>query len=52
MPILWHEYTRDYRVKHWDDHVKDQCVELEWHQRDALSKAKIGRFLAEPGTPE
>ena len=46
--LVYHEYTREGRTKHWDDHVKAQGVELEWHQRDASSKEKVKRFLAEP----
>ncbi len=44
--VLWHEYTRQYRVKHWDDHVRARGIEREWHQRDAASRAKVQRFLA------
>jgi hypothetical protein len=47
-PIVWHEYTRAYRPKHWDDHVKEQNVEAEWHQRDAESLAKVQQFLTAP----
>jgi hypothetical protein len=43
--ILWHEYTRANRSKHWDDHVAAQGVAREWHQSDAISRAKIRRFL-------
>jgi len=25
--IVWHEYTRQYRTKHWDDHVKTRGIE-------------------------
>jgi hypothetical protein len=47
-PIVWHEYTRSYRPKHWDDHVKNQGVDIEWHQRDATSVEKIRQFLMAP----
>jgi hypothetical protein len=46
--ILWHEYTRTDRPKHWGDHVHAQGVDLEWHARDAQSRAKVRQFLAEP----
>ena len=46
--VLWHEYTRDYRTKHWDDHVQAQGIELEWHARDAASRGKVCQFLAAP----
>jgi hypothetical protein len=44
--ILWHEYTRLNRTKHWDDHVRAHGVAREWHECDAASRAKVRRFLA------
>lgn len=46
--ILWHEYTRAYRPKHWDDHVKAHDVAVEWHQREGPSARKVQQFLTEP----
>jgi hypothetical protein len=46
--IVWHEYTRSYRTKHWDDHVRAHGVEVEWHTRDAASREKVRRFLTAP----
>ena len=46
--IMWHEYTRVSRNKHWDDHVKAQNVEVEWHQRQAVSHQKVRRLLLAP----
>ena len=46
--IVWHEYTRNYRTKHWDDHTSRNGVELDWSLRDASSRDKVRRFLAEP----
>jgi hypothetical protein len=46
--VLWHEYTRDYRQKHWDDHVRERGIEVEWHARDAVSREKVRRFLTDP----
>lgn len=46
--VLWHEYTRSYRTKHWDDHVRAQGIELEWHERDATSREKVRQFLSAP----
>jgi hypothetical protein len=46
--VLWHEYTRIYRPKHWDDHVRSRGVDVEWHLRDAASLAKVRRFLHGP----
>jgi len=48
--IVWHEYTRNYRTKHWNDHTAKNGIALEWHQRDALSREKIGKFLSNPHT--
>jgi len=46
--VLWHEYSRAYRPKHWDDHIPGRDVEQAWHTRDAASRSKAGRFLAAP----
>ena len=46
--LLWHEYTRDYRRKHWDDHVVAGAVERPWHERDGESKNHVRRFLSDP----
>lgn len=32
--VLWHEYTREGRTKHWDDHNN---VPVPWSKRDKLS---------------
>jgi hypothetical protein len=44
--ILWHEYTRANRARHWDDHVPENGVGVAWHARDAASRARVRRFLA------
>jgi hypothetical protein len=41
--IVWHEYTRAYRAKHWDDHTGD--AGRAWHDRDAVSRARIRRLF-------
>jgi len=46
--VLWHEYTRAYRQKHWDDHVRARGVAIEWHARDAASRDRVRRFLQDP----
>jgi len=46
--ILWHEYTRTGRAKHWDDHTSESGISVPWHERDAASLAKVGRLLTEP----
>jgi len=46
--VLWHEYTRSYRVKHWDDHLRSQGMAIEWHERDGASRRKVSQFLTAP----
>jgi hypothetical protein len=46
--ILWHEYTRAGRPKHWDDHTHETGSAVAWWQRDAPSLSKASRFLTEP----
>jgi hypothetical protein len=45
--LVWHEYTRQYRRKHWDDH-DDERVNVAWHERDGRSTRKVGQFLKKP----
>jgi Glycosyltransferase (GlcNAc) len=45
--ILWHEYTRNYRPKHWDDHTAEQGVEVGWTERDGPSRERARRLLTE-----
>jgi len=37
--VAWHEYTRNARIKHWDDHdlTKHISVEKSWWERDSIS---------------
>jgi hypothetical protein len=44
--IVWHEYERLSRRKHWDDHLGDGGP--AWHERDAVSRTKVRRVLDEP----
>lgn len=37
--ILWHEYSRAARPKHWDDHRR-------WHIQDAISQSRVLDLLA------
>ena len=48
--IVWHEYTRNYRPKHWDDHVAARGVDIEWTQRDGPSRKNASRLLTVPET--
>ena len=47
--VVWHEYTRQGRVKHWDDHTAQNkpVVGLAWHERDAISKKRMRKMLRE-----
>jgi Glycosyltransferase (GlcNAc) len=49
--ILWHEYTRNNRPKHWDDHTAGNGVKVEWHQRDERSRKIARRLLTRAGHP-
>lgn len=46
---IWHEYTRQGRAKHWDDHsVKNKdLVGAAWHERDQISKKRLRKMLKE-----
>ena len=46
--IVWHEYTRAGRAKHWDDHTHETGSLVAWYERDAASLAKVRRLLTEP----
>jgi hypothetical protein len=45
--LVWHEYTRAYRRKHWDDNADSSASGVAWHERDASSRARIRKLLAE-----
>jgi len=46
--IIWHNYTRSNRIKHWDDHVKDNTqIKIPWYERDSFSKKRIRKLLNE-----
>lgn len=42
--IIWHEYMRNYRIKHWDDH-KNKDKGLAWYERDQISKKRLRKLL-------
>jgi hypothetical protein len=42
--IVWHEYTRNYRRKHWDDH--NGSVD-PWHVRDSAAGDRIATLLGQ-----
>ncbi|MCB1076737.1 MAG: hypothetical protein KDM64_02815 [Verrucomicrobiae bacterium] len=53
--VVWHEYTRAGRVKHWDDHTAkqaDAAIEMPWHERDVVSKRRLRKMLREEDNDE
>ena len=46
--ILWHEYSRAGRAKHWDDHVHEAGCPVAWWERDGPSLVKAAQFLTSP----
>ena len=46
--LLWHEYSREYRPKHWEDHSESGGIVPAWHQRDRASKERVRRLLISP----
>ena len=49
--VIWHEYTRKNRVKHWDDfnekNVEDKLVDMPWYLMDDNSKRRLRHMLQE-----
>lgn len=41
-PVVWHEYTREGRAKHWDDHKR-------WFEQDNNSKSRVRQLLGVNG---
>jgi hypothetical protein len=44
--VVWHEYTREGRPKHWGDHIHGN-VEMAWYERDAIGKKRLRKMLKE-----
>jgi Glycosyltransferase (GlcNAc) len=44
--VLWHEYTRKARTKHWDDHVDANGIHIQWWMRDVSSKKRVLDLLS------
>ncbi|HEY2019785.1 GlcNAc-transferase family protein [Paraburkholderia sp.] len=54
-PIAWHEYTREHRVKMWDDHT-DQAkqrgeIDEHWGERSARAYQRNRALLGVDGEP-
>jgi hypothetical protein len=45
--IVWHEYTRNYRRKHWDDHTDGN---EPWYARDSIARDRIANLLGQQNT--
>ncbi|MEI9895486.1 MAG: GlcNAc-transferase family protein [Chthoniobacter sp.] len=52
--VIWHEYTRQGRRKHWDDHVpqNQELVDRTWHERNGLSLKRVRKLLREEKNDE
>lgn len=46
---VWHEYSRQYRPKHWDDHVvkenEESAVAKPWWEIDVAGKKRLRQML-------
>jgi hypothetical protein len=47
--VMWHEYTRSYRVKHWDDHGVNSATKKTSGERDVYARNKTRQLF---GTEE
>jgi len=45
--LMWHEYTRKYRPKHWDDHGKESSTKKTSGERDALARSKTRQLFGQ-----
>ena len=47
--LIWHEYGRIGKSKHWDDHnlANAGIVAQPWYERDAISKRRLRKLLRE-----
>lgn len=43
--IMWHEYTRSYRPKHWDDHGKESQTKKTSGERDIFARNKTRQLF-------
>lgn len=46
--ILFHQYSREARAKHWSDHSDSAAVDVPWHERDRSSRELVVNFLRSP----
>jgi len=45
--IMWHEYTRHYRPKHWDDHGKESQTKKTSGERDVFARNKTRQLFGQ-----
>jgi hypothetical protein len=43
--VMWHEYTRNYRPKHWDDHGKESQTKKTSGERDVFARNKTRQLF-------
>lgn len=43
--VMWHEYTRNYRVKHWDDHKENSITSKDSGERDIYARKKTRQLF-------
>lgn len=43
--VMWHEYTRSYRPKHWDDHGKESQTKKTSGERDIFARNKTRQLF-------
>lgn len=43
--VMWHEYTRNYRVKHWDDHGVESQTKKTSGERDIYARNKTRQLF-------
>jgi hypothetical protein len=46
--IVWHEYLRADKPKHWTDHIAENGVKVQWWERDVPSLRRVERLLTHP----
>lgn len=45
--LMWHEYTRNYRPKHWDDHGKESATKKTSGERDVYARKKTRQLFGQ-----
>jgi hypothetical protein len=45
--VMWHEYTRNYRAKHWDDHSNESNTGKKSGERDILARNKTRQIFGQ-----